>query len=127
VILLLDTTVLVDVLRGLKNRRAVLDELLEMAHRLTTSTMCVAEIHAGMRAGEEIQTQRFLNSIPCYPITQTIAIRAGKMKCEWSRKGKTLSLADMLIASTAMEHGLTLMTDNHKDFSMLDVSLHSLP
>ncbi len=45
-----------------------------------------------------------------------IARRAGSLKSEFARSGKTLSLADMIVAATALEHGLTLMTDNQKDF-----------
>ena len=47
-ILLLDTTVLVDVLRRRKDRLTLLEELVEMGHRLTTSALCVAEVYAGI-------------------------------------------------------------------------------
>jgi len=36
-------------------------------------------------------------------------------------------LDDMLIAATALEHGLTLMTDNRMDFPMRELELYSLP
>lgn len=45
-----------------------------------------------------------------------IARRAGSLKSAYARKGQTLDLPDMIVAATALEHGLTLMTDNRKDF-----------
>ena len=125
-ILLLDTTVLVDVLRRRKDRLALLEELTEMGHGLTTSVMCVAEVYAGMRPGEEVRTQGLLAGVPCYPISMTIAERAGTLKCEWARKGRTLTLTDMMIAATALEHGLRLVTDNRKDFPMPEIAFYPL-
>ena len=126
-ILLLDTTVLVDVLRRRKDRLTLLEELVEMGHRLTTSAMCVAEVYAGMRPGEEVRTQGLLAGVPCYPISMAIAVRAGELKCEWARKGRTLTLTDMMIAATALEHGLRLATDNRKDFPMDEIAFYPLP
>ena len=39
----------------------------------------------------------------------------------------TLSLSDMLIAATALEHGLTLITHNKKHFPMPELSLYPFP
>jgi predicted nucleic acid-binding protein len=63
----------------------------------------------------------------CYPITGAVARRAGSLKSAWAQKGKTLSLADMIVAATALEHGLSLMTDNRKDFPLPELRFHPLP
>jgi predicted nucleic acid-binding protein len=124
--LLLDTTVLIDVLRK-RNRRPVwLGQLVESGHQLATSAICVGEVHSGMRPGEEVRTQGLLASIPCFPVDAKIAARAGDIRAEWSRKGTTLTLTDMLIAATALEHGLALVTDNRKDFPMPELSVYPL-
>lgn len=115
-IILLDTTVLIDVLRARGSRRAQLAELIEGGHSLATTALNIGEVYAGMRTGEEAPTEAFLSSLECYPITATIARRAGSLKSKWAQKGRTLTLADMFVAATALEHGLTLMTDNRKDF-----------
>lgn len=86
---------------------------------LATAAINVAEVYAGMRAGEEAKTQRLLSNLDCYPLTADVARRAGTLKYESARKGQTLSLADMIVAATALEHGLALMTDNHKDFAVV--------
>ena len=53
--------------------------------------------------------------------------RAGRIKYEWARKGHSLSLADVLIAATALHYGLTLITDNVKHFPMPELSVHGVP
>ena len=126
-ILLLDTTVLLDVLRARRNRRSLLAELVAGGHLLATAAINVGEVYAGMRVGEEKRTEAFLSSLDCYPITAAIARRAGSLKSAWAQKGKTLSLADMIVAATALEHGLALMTDNRKDFPLLELNFYPLP
>lgn len=125
--LLLDTTVLIDALRHRHGRREYLAGAIGEGHTLATTAINVAEIHAGMRPAEQGKTEAFLGSLECYPVTAAIARRAGRLKWEWSQRGRTLALDDMLIAAAALEHGLTLMTDNPVDFPMAELSLYSLP
>lgn len=115
-ILLLDTTVLIDVLRARDSRRLLLAELLEAGHNLATSAINIGEVYSGMKPHEARQTELFLSSLVCYPITESIARNAGSLKSKWAQKGQTLTLADMIVAAVALEHQLTLMTDNRKDF-----------
>ncbi len=126
-ILLLDTTVLVDVLRARKNRRRLLAELVGGGHVLSTAAINVGEIYAGMRPGEETSTEAFLSSLECFPVTGAIARRAGSLKNAWAQRGQTLTLADMMVAATALEHGLTLLTDNRKDFPLPALKFYPLP
>lgn len=125
--LLLDTTVLIDILRHQRGRRQLLTEAIHDGHAMATTAINVGEIHAGMRPTEKVRTEAFLDGLECYAITAAIARRAGRLKREWSRKGRTLALDDMLVAATALEHGLTLMTDNRMDFPMTELSLYPLP
>lgn len=90
--------------------------------------MNVAEVYAGMRPGEEEEqeTQAFLDGLECFPVTLPVARRAGRMKSALARTGKTVGLADMIIAAAAIEYEATLMTDNQKDFAASEVSLYPL-
>lgn len=36
----------------------------------------------------------------------------------WANQGSTLSLADMIVAATALEHDIAIMTGNRKDFPL---------
>jgi predicted nucleic acid-binding protein len=53
------------------------------------------------------------------PVTDSIAERWGVLSSEQKLKGRPLSMADGLIAATALEYGLTMVTRNRKDFTGL--------
>ena len=125
--LLLDTTVLIDALRNRKNRREFLALLIEQGHLLSTSVLNIGEVYSRMRPAESSQTAIFLNSLECFPVTGSIAKRAGTLRYHAGSKGITLSLADMIVASTALEHSLSLITDNRRHFPIPDLTFHSLP
>jgi toxin FitB len=57
------------------------------------------------------------------PVTQSIGGRWGVLGGECQAKGTPLNTADGLIAATALEHGLIVVTRNVKDFARLDVAL----
>jgi predicted nucleic acid-binding protein len=125
--LLLDTSVLIDALRARRDRRAWLAELVRAGHSLETSALNVAEVYAGMRPGEEHATREFLGALLTHPITASAAEQAGRLKNQWSRKGRTLTLADTIVAATAIEQGCELITDNRKDFPMNGLRIYDVP
>lgn len=51
------------------------------------------------------------------PITPEIAKRSGEIRGQFQARGQIRSTADMIIASTAQEHDLTLVTRNVRDFA----------
>ena len=65
--------------------------------------------------------QWFRNRI--LPVTENIAERWGKLAGEQRRRGRQLTMAGGLIAATALEHGLTLVTRNVKDFESLGLTI----
>jgi predicted nucleic acid-binding protein len=125
--LLLDSSVLIDALRLRRRRRQWLAELVRQGHTVTTSALNLAEVYAGMRSGEEARTKAFLDAMECHEITASVAETAGKLKRQWAQKGRTLTLADTMVAAVAIEQGCPLATDNHKDFPMLGLQLYKLP
>lgn len=56
-------------------------------------------------------------------VTRSIAERWGVLDGERQLAGRPLNMADGLIAATALEHGLTLVTRNVRDFIGLGVTL----
>jgi predicted nucleic acid-binding protein len=56
-------------------------------------------------------------------VTAAIAARAGKLRGELRRRGLARTQADMLIAATALEHRLPLITRNVRDFQDLGIPL----
>lgn len=57
------------------------------------------------------------------PVTQPIAERWGRMAAERQLAGRPLAAADGLIAATAAEHGLVIVTRNVRDFDGLGVAV----
>jgi predicted nucleic acid-binding protein len=51
------------------------------------------------------------------PVAKTISDRRGRIVIRAKRRGLALATADGLIAASAIEHGLTLLTRNVKDFA----------
>lgn len=125
--LMLDTSVLIDVLRGRKDRRLLLRRLIAEGHSLSTTVLNVAELYAGMRSGEEVKTEEFLDALECVELRSSAARLAGRLKSTWQKKGRTLTLADTIIAAVAIEQRCVLLTDNRKDFPMPELSVYPLP
>jgi predicted nucleic acid-binding protein len=125
--LLLDTSVLIDVLRQKNRRREWLAELVRGGHTLSTTTLNIAEIYAGMRPAEEARTEALLGGLELYELNGSSARLAGKLKNTWSRKGRTLTLSDMIVAAIAIERNCAVLTDNRKDFPMSEVKLFPMP
>jgi predicted nucleic acid-binding protein len=126
-IVLLDTSVVIDALNARAEIRGFLQDQLRAYHTLACCAITVAEVHAGMRRHEVAATCEFLDALDYYETTRAIARRAGDLKAAWSRKGQTLSLPDVLIAAVALECGLALATANRKQFPMPELKLLPLP
>jgi predicted nucleic acid-binding protein len=125
--LLLDTSVLIDVLRGRKDRRLLLRQLIGEGHSLSTTVLNVAELYAGIRAGEEARTEEFLGALECLELRASAARLAGRLKGAWQKKGRTLTLSDTIVAALAIEERCVLLTDNRKDFPMRELRVYPLP
>ena len=57
------------------------------------------------------------------PVSELVAERWGVLAAECQLGGRTLKVADGFIAATALEHDLTIVTRNVKDFACLGVTV----
>jgi predicted nucleic acid-binding protein len=123
---LLDTNVLVLAIQGRERGLGLLRELAGSGANLGCSVTTVGEIYAGMRQHEAERTTELLEQLDVYPVTLEIARHARTVKNEWRMKWYTLTLADTLIAATAIRHRMVLVTDNRKDFPMGELKIRDL-
>ncbi|GEA16345.1 twitching motility protein PilT [Moorella sp. E308F] len=117
---LLDTTALIDFLRGNKHTLALLEVLAEKAH-LAACPVTVAEVFSGARENELPVVEQFLSSLKFYPIDYESSRLAGRWRYTYTRMGITFSLPDTLIAAVALRNNLALVTANEKHYPMEDL------
>jgi predicted nucleic acid-binding protein len=124
--LLLDTTVLIDALRGRPVVQRVRD-LREQGYVPWISPINVEEVLRGTREHEGQLVLRFLSGMRMAPLDREQGICAGRWRREHARKGITLSQADCLIAAAAVGIGARLATGNPRHFPMEGVDVEHWP
>lgn len=124
--LVLDTTVLIDVLRG----RGAGDRLRELRRDSTTlwvTVMSIEEVWRGALPAEFASARRLLNGLRLAELGRDAAERAGRWRYEHARRGVTLHQADALIAAATVSARARLATGNPKHFPMPDVHVEHWP
>ncbi|HKV08019.1 MAG TPA: type II toxin-antitoxin system VapC family toxin [Thermoanaerobaculia bacterium] len=96
--------------------------------RVALSAVTVEEVSFGLawKPNPRIQLwfEEFLDThCEVLPVSAEIARRSGEIRGQLQARGQTRSSADMIIASTAQEHQLTVVTQNVRDFEGCGVSI----
>lgn len=124
---ILDTCVLSEFLK--KNPEPKVIEWFEgqVEASLYLSVQTVGEIQKGITrlipSKRRTQLELWLETIiyrydrRILPISVAVAVNWGTLKGSLETKGTVLSVIDGLIAATALEHGLTVVTRNESDFT----------
>lgn len=116
--LLLDTDILINLLRGKEAAREFIVSHMD-EDELYCSVITVAGISAGMRPHEEAATRRLLDTLNILEVSRAVAEKAGHYK--GTIKSHSLELDDCLIAATAFLADAALATGNGKHYPMNDV------
>lgn len=101
---------------------------------LYISAITIGEFHKGFITQKDVRRRAFLEDwfrmalIPWFEgrildVTAAIAERWGKLDGTRQTNGSPLNMADGLIAATALEHGLIVVTRNVRDFAGLGVEI----
>jgi predicted nucleic acid-binding protein len=123
--LLLDTTVLIDVLRGAPAADRIL--AMRLSELPFVCAINVEEVWRGLRLSEVEDAARLIDALPLAELGHAEAKRAGEWRRDYASKGVTLSQADCLIAAAAVGVGARLATGNPKDFPMQEVAVEHWP
>jgi predicted nucleic acid-binding protein len=116
VTVLLDTSVVIDILRGAATAIAYARGLPEPP---ICSEITRVEVVRGFRSGERRATERLFAALRWVPVDEPVARRAGELGRRFRRSHQGLATADLVIAATVEELGVELATLNVRHFPMI--------
>jgi predicted nucleic acid-binding protein len=114
---LIDSDVLIDVSRGNAEAIKYVDSLPEP---WALSQVTAMELIAGARDKRDLATiDRFLSQYPVAPLSKSIGTGAYRLLRTYA-KSHGLHVFDSLVAASAIEQALTLVTRNRKHYQMIE-------
>jgi len=132
---LLDTNVLSELRRPRPEARVVAFVAAQPLEQLYISAITIAEIRFGIELVGEPHRRAELNDWlthkvrPMFdhrilPITEDIMLKWRLLVEEGRKTGYTFSQPDLIIAATAIHHGLTVVTRDRRDYDKALVTVH---
>ncbi|MBM3943294.1 MAG: type II toxin-antitoxin system VapC family toxin [SAR202 cluster bacterium] len=119
---LIDSDWLIDYLAGGTESLQLLESVADEG--IAISILTYMEVYQGILRSprpEEVEAQLrgFLGSVPIIPISLEVAQRCARAREILRVQGKRVNqrAIDLLIAATALEHGLILVTRNNRDYA----------
>jgi toxin FitB len=118
-IYLADTNILSELVKKSPDTHVM--QWVQSARLIAISAITIEEAHFGLAWQPNTLKLSLFNALvqnlhAVYPITESIAQRAGILRGQFQAQGITRSPPDMLIAATAQEHQLIVATRNVRDF-----------
>ena len=115
---LLDSSFLVDYLRGNPAAISRFREMFENGDQILVSEIAVCEVATGSRPGDEGVLMAMLEPLEFVQPGPDTALQAGRWRQVARRAGNTLSLPDALIAAAADAMDATVLSRNLRDFAL---------
>lgn len=120
---LLDTNICVYWLKG--NERIENKALSVGLDKLAISFINLSELYYGAYKSERkvenlAAIQKILDRIDIVDSSDEVCRRFGELKAQLGKEGKIIDDADLFIAACAIEHELTLVSNNEKHFSRIN-------
>jgi predicted nucleic acid-binding protein len=116
--ILIDTDVIIEVLRG-RNFEFTekWEELAASQSPILISPVTIAEVGAGIRPPERAAVARLFAPLICAPIDGLIGHRAGEYLIRYARS-HSVEIGDALIAASAVQNEAEIWTRNRKHYPM---------
>lgn len=123
---LVDTNIISELSRHSPDKKVL--EWATSVNRCGLSVITVEELYYGLswRPNQRVMDwiERFMEEYcEILPVTRSISHKAGILRGQFQAAGITRTQADMLIAATAAENGLAVVTRNLKDFEGCGVAV----
>lgn len=117
--LVLDTSVLIDHLRGKpRAATALIPEAIARGDELCSSYVVRAEVLAGMRDQEGAATRDLLRLVSWYEVDESVSEAAGALGRQFLGSHPGIEVADLIVAALAQQLDAELKTTNLKHFPM---------
>jgi predicted nucleic acid-binding protein len=124
---LVDTTVVIDLLRGREAAVQRLEALREAGDSAHVCAITVEETVRGLRPREHDPARWLFAGLRIAPLGDREGWHAGAWRREYAARGRTLAQADCLVAAAALSVGGRLATGNPKDFPMRELAVEHWP
>ena len=118
---LIDSDWLIDFLDDVPAAMTLLDQL--ASDGIAISVITYMEVYQGTErspnpAEAQAKLRSLVQGVPVLPISVPVAERCGRLRATLQRQGKRVRARalDLLIAATALEYNLTLVTRNKDDY-----------
>jgi predicted nucleic acid-binding protein len=129
---LIDSDWVIDHLQAAPEAVKLLEELSEQG--LAISIITYLEVYQGVLRSPDLEEaqahfESFVAGVVVLPLSQTVARRCAWLRHDLKQQGKRIHARalDLIIAATALEHNLTLVTRNTIDYNDIPaLKLHPL-
>ncbi len=124
--MILDTTFIIDLLRGknlgVKEKAEELDHLFETKAVVSVSVMELwrGALQSVRREEEQNKINELIKSFLVYPFDEKTARESGEIEADLIKKGEIIDLEDIMIAGVAKVHNETVLTRNVKHFERIN-------
>lgn len=118
--MLLDTDVVIELLRGNPVVKRHVDTLRQSGVPTFCTAVSWAEVYAGLKPGEESATEAFFDARGEVVLDAAAGRQAGRYLARYARS-HGLEVPDALVAAASTTSGLRLWTINRRHYPMTDV------
>lgn len=120
---LLDTNICIYVIKH--RPLEVLSTFNENAGRMAISSITLAELMHGCEKSQKVehnirQVEDFFSRLELLDYEERAAQHCGSIRADLERQGKTIGVNDLHIAGHARSIGLTVVTNNEREFQHVD-------
>ena len=121
---IIDTDILIDLLRGKAEAHTLIAELENKGYFLSTTAVNEFELYIGVNKSKQkkeglLATKNLLAKLTIFPLTRRSAQKAGKIYADLEAKGQSIGTADALIAAIALTKDFDLLTRNAVHFKKI--------
>jgi predicted nucleic acid-binding protein len=121
--ILADSAFIIDYLNGEPAALARWREVFEEGDEPIINEIVVCEVSTGLKPWEVRDFAAFLEPVEFIQPGLDTALLAGRWRAEARAAGRTLGLADALIAAAAFSDNAAVLTRNARDFALTPVQL----